>query len=63
MCKTENTESLSKESGKERGVSQLLQEQSKELMTYIDRKHREMEELLAESEGRLSEQLREKGHK
>ena len=30
-----------------------------ELKSYIDRKHREMEELLAESEGRLSEQLRE----
>ena len=40
-------------------VRELLQEQSEELKSYIDRKHREMEELLAESEGRLSEQLRE----
>ena len=47
------------QSHKEKPVSELLQEQSKELKTYIDTKHREMEELLAESEGRLSEQLRE----
>ena len=43
----------------EKPVLELLQEQSEELKSYIDRKHREMEELLAESEGRLSEQLRE----
>lgn len=43
----------------EKPVQELLQEQSEELKSYIDRKHREMEELLAESEGRLSEQLRE----
>ena len=43
----------------EKPVRELLQEQSEELKSYIDRKHREMEELLAESEGRLSEQLRE----
>ena len=43
----------------EKQVRELLQEQSEELKSYIDRKHREMEELLAESEGRLSEQLRE----
>ena len=43
----------------EKTVQELLQEQSEELKSYIDRKHREMEELLAESEGRLSEQLRE----
>lgn len=41
-------------------VHRLLEEQSEELKSYIDQKHREMEELLAESEGRLSEQLREK---
>lgn len=40
-------------------VRELLQEQSEDLKRYIDRKHREMEELIAESEGRLSEQLRE----
>ncbi len=44
-------------------VKKLLQEQSEELKTYIDRKMCEMEEILAESEGRLSEQLREKGCK
>ena len=38
----------------EKPVRELLQEQSEELKSYIDRKHREMEELLAESEGRLS---------
>lgn len=43
----------------EKPVRELFQEQSEELKSYIDRKHREMEELLAESEGRLSEQLRE----
>ena len=43
----------------EKPVRELLQERSEELKSYIDRKHREMEELLAESEGRLSEQLRE----
>lgn len=48
---------------KEKPVKELLQEQSKELKDYIDLKHREMEELIAESEGRLSEQLREKGEK
>ncbi len=47
----------------EKPVKELLQEQSKELKDYIDLKHREMEELIAESEGRLSEQLREKGEK
>lgn len=47
----------------EKPVKELLQEQSKELKNYIDLKHREMEELIAESEGRLSEQLREKGEK
>lgn len=47
----------------EKPVRELLREQSKELKDYIDLKHREMEELLAESEGRLSEQLREKGEK
>ena len=51
--------SKNEQSHKEKPVSELLQEQSKELKTYIDTKHREMEELLAESEGRLSEQLRE----
>ena len=51
--------SKNEQSHKENPVSELLQEQSKELKTYIDTKHREMEELLAESEGRLSEQLRE----
>ena len=43
----------------EKPVRELLQEPSEELKSYIGRKHREMEELLAESEGRLSEQLRE----
>ena len=47
----------------EKPVRELLREQSKELKDYIDLKHREMEELLAESEGRLSEQLREKDEK
>lgn len=47
----------------EKPDKELLQEQSKELKDYIDLKHREMEELIAESEGRLSEQLREKGEK
>ena len=47
----------------EKPVKELLQEQSKELKDYIDLKHREMEEVIAESEGRLSEQLREKGEK
>ena len=47
----------------EKPMKELLQEQSEELKTYIDLKHREMEELIAESEGRLSEQLREKGEK
>ena len=47
----------------EKPVKELLQEQSKELKDYIDLKHREMEELIAESEGRLSEPLREKGEK
>ena len=47
----------------EKPVKELLQEQSKEIKDYIDLKHREMEELIAESEGRLSEQLREKGEK
>ena len=42
----------------EKPVHRLLEEQSEELKSYIDQKHREMEELLAES--RLSEQLREK---
>ena len=51
--------SKNEQSHKEKPVSELLQEQSKELKTYIDTKHREMEELLAESEGRLSEQRRE----
>ena len=46
--------SKNEQSHKEKPVSELLQEQSKELKTYIDTKHREMEELLAESEGRLS---------
>ena len=50
MNQPENTEN--------QAVKQLLKEQSQELKTYIDQKHREMEELLAESEGRLSEQLR-----
>ena len=50
--------SKNEQSHKEKPVSELLQEQSKELKTYIDTKHREMEELLAESEGRLSVQLR-----
>jgi hypothetical protein len=53
---TEHTE----HTAEEKPVHQLLEEQSEELKSYIDRKHREMEELLAESEGRLSEQLREK---
>lgn len=51
------------ESKDNKPVKQLLEEQSEELKTYIDRKHREMEELLAESEGRLSEQLREKNNR
>ncbi len=51
--------SNNEERHKDKPVSELLQEQSKELKTYIDTKHREMEELLAESEGRLSDQLRE----
>lgn len=42
--------SKNEQSHKEKPVSELLQEQSKELKTYIDTKHREMEELLAESE-------------
>ena len=46
--------SKNEQSHKEKPVSELLQEQSKELKTYIDTKHREMEELLAESEGRRS---------
>ena len=41
--------SKNEQSHKEKPVSELLQEQSKELKTYIDTKHREMEELLAES--------------
>ena len=44
-------------------VSELFDKQSEDLKTYIDRKVSELEELLAESEGRLSEQLREKGCK
>ena len=44
----------------EKPVRELLQEQSEELKTYIDLKHKEMEELIAESEGRLCEQIREK---
>ena len=44
----------------EKPVKELLREQSAELKIYIDRKVCEMEEILAESEGRLSEQLREK---
>ena len=40
--------SKNEQSHKEKPVSELLQEQSKELKTYIDTKHREMEELLAE---------------
>ena len=51
--------SKNEQSHKEKPVSELLQEQSKELKTYIDTKHREMEELLAASDRRLSEQLRE----
>ena len=46
--------SKNEQSHKEKPVSELLQEQSKELKTYIDTKHREMEELLAESEGQIS---------
>ena len=45
---------------KEKPMKELLQEQSEELKTYIDLKHKEMEELIAESEGRLCEQIREK---
>lgn len=37
----------------EKPMKELLQEQSEELKTYIDLKHKEMEELIAESEGRL----------
>lgn len=44
----------------EKPMKELLQEQSEELKTYIDLKHKEMEELIAESEGRLCEQIREK---
>ena len=51
MNQPENTEN--------QAVKQLLKEHSQELKNYIDQKHREMEELLAESEGRLFEQLRE----
>ena len=36
--------SKNEQSHKEKPVSELLQEQSKELKTYIDTKHREMEE-------------------
>ena len=54
---------LNNKNTEEKPVKELLQEQSKELKDYIDLKHREMEELIAESEGRLSEQLREKGEK
>lgn len=54
--RTEHTE----HTAGEKPVHRLLEEQSEELKSYIDQKHREMEELLAESEGRLSEQLREK---
>ena len=39
----------------EKPMKELLQEQSEELKTYIDLKHKEMEELIAESEGRLCE--------
>ena len=35
--------SKNEQSHKEKPVSELLQEQSKELKTYIDTKHREME--------------------
>lgn len=44
----------------EKPMKELLQEQSEELKTYIDLKHKEMEELIAESEGRLCEQIRGK---
>ena len=44
----------------EKPMKELLQEQSEELKTYIDLTHKEMEELIAESEGRLCEQIREK---
>ena len=44
----------------EKPMKELLQEQSEELKTYIDLKHKEMEELIAESEGRLCEQIRER---
>ena len=51
--------SKNEQSHKEKPVSELLQEQSKELKPYIDTKHRQMEEQLTESEGLLSEPLRE----
>ena len=44
----------------EKPMKELLQEQSEELKTYIDLKHKEVEELIAESEGRLCEQIRER---
>ena len=59
-----NNHCRKEESGMNKGekpVKELLLEQSEELKTYIDRKVSEIEEILAESEGRLAEQLREKG--